>query len=137
MTAQTNELAREQHHMLLDRFVQDLQRRGYDKIHTCYHNNTGRCLIAMQPPCNGRDHAAIIPDIYAEKGSHRFIFEIEMAETIQRQETLEQLGMLTQCAKKNDVYFYLVVPEEIQAEAKAIMERLPERDQHKTFVMPL
>ena len=137
MTAQTTELAREQHHMLLDSFVQDLHKRGYANIHTRYLDDAVEFLMAEKHPCNGKDHSVITPDIYAEKDDNRFIFEVEMAETIHLQETIEHLGMLTQCAKKNGVYFYLVVPEEIQDDAKDVMESLTERDPHKTFVMPL
>ncbi|MDF1580272.1 MAG: hypothetical protein P1P74_05755 [Desulfuromonadales bacterium] len=60
-----------------------------------------------------------------------------MAETIGSQKTLEQLRLLSRCARQNNIYFYLVVPEEIHTEAKNIMEALPERDTHKTFVMSL
>lgn len=135
MTPQTSEITREQHHMLLDRFVQDLQKRGYNNIHTRYLNG-----FNMQPPGDTSRQSGgepLVPDIYAEKNDNCFIFEVQLAETIGSQKTFEQLRLLSRCAKQNNIYFYLVVPEEIHIEAKNIMESLPERDTHKTFVMSL
>lgn len=135
MTATTTELTQGQHHLLLEHFVETLRQRGYDNIRTRYTDQFDD-LSPANTPYQSKG-IALVPDIYAEKDDNSFIFEIELAETIGLPKTSEHLDLLANCAKVHDVYFYLVVPEEIHTQAKEVMEALVERDPRRTFVMPL
>lgn len=128
-------LEEQQHVTLINALVQSLQQRGYESIRA--EHIAG--FEALRPEAiYSEEHAHyFIPDVVAEKDGKRVLFEVETAGTLDAPSAQAELTTFAIHAAKNDILYYLVVPDNIRKKAETILEMIPERKQRSAFVLSM
>ena len=124
-----------QHVRLIVELVDSLQQRGYESIRA--EHVEGFEDLRPQPIYSEKHDHYFTPDVSAKKDGKSVIFEVETAGSLDAPSSRAEQKTFASFAAKNEVLYYLAVPEDIRRRAEAVLAMIEEKRQRATFVLSL
>ena len=125
----------QQHLTLINALVENLQQRGYESIRAEHLDH----FEALRPESIYSEEYGhyFIPDVIAEKGGRKVLFEVETSGSLDVPSAQAELKTFAIYAAENNMLYYLVVPDGVRKKAEATLEMIPERRQRDSFVLSM
>jgi len=123
------------HDTLIQRLVDDLQGKGYQDIRADHLP-----AFAERRPERFYSSAAeffFSPDVTAWRQGRECLFEVETEDSLRFTRTREELRTFSVIARERGSLVYLVVPSELDAEARELLEGLENKNHRQTFVLSI
>lgn len=123
------------HDAMISRLAGDLKQRGYGNLRADHI----RGYIDARPErvyCQVAE-TWLCPDLTAEKDGRQVIFEVETEDSIDSPVTKREISTFAAHAAENDCLFYLVVPDNEENRAQALLQGLGKVNPRKAFVLGL
>jgi len=123
------------HDGLIQRLVDDLREKGYQDIRVDHLPE-----FEDRRPERLYSSAAeffFTPDVTATRQGRECLFEVETEDSLCFALTQEELRTFSVIARERGSLVYLVVPSHLDAEARALLEGLENKNHRQTFVLPM